>query len=170
MLKFINTHFDLFQYDSFKYIYLKYLTLFPNIFPTFAIFTMLDTSTLKIFYWDLISPRELCPFHFQSSFVLTILCLSSSALTKSWTSVSCHLSICSLLQVSLIYIFLFSKFCDYFYTSLKVPLCLIKCWKKSMKHKYQEFIAHFPTCNMGTGYDLFHWAVLKTKFVGMKKT
>lgn len=43
--------------DSFMYMYLKYLTLFPNIFPTFAKCIVLETSMLKRAHCDLISPR-----------------------------------------------------------------------------------------------------------------
>lgn len=83
-----------------------YLTLFPNIYPIFTKFTILETSMLKSAYCGLINPRELCPLPFSFSFVLTILCLSSSALTKSLTSVSCSWCICSSLQDFLnIYIF-----------------------------------------------------------------
>ena len=53
--------------------------IFSNIFSTLAKIAMLDMSVLKIAYCDLVILREFHPFHFQSSFVLSILYLLSSS-------------------------------------------------------------------------------------------
>ena len=52
-----------FQYDSFKYVCLKYLTLFPNMFPTFAKYTILGTSMLNSLLW-LEKSKGILPFSF----------------------------------------------------------------------------------------------------------